>query len=152
VTTLRRMRWFDVAEVARLEADLFHDAWSEAAFWSELAGWPEQREYLVAVDETGIAGYGGVSAAGWDADVQTLAVRADRQGTGIGGRLLDALIDAATRRRAPALLLEVRADNTAAQRLYASRGFERISTRRRYYPDGTDALVMRRHLRGGDDG
>lgn len=150
--TLRRMRWFDLDEVVALETELFDDAWTAAGFWSELAGWPATRDYLVAVDaESAIVGYGGIAAAGWDADVQTIAVRGDRQGAGTGGLLLDALIAAARDRRAPALLLEVRADNASAQRLYESRGFERISTRRRYYPDGADAWVMRLRLGGSDD-
>jgi ribosomal-protein-alanine N-acetyltransferase len=48
------------------------------------------------------------------------------------------------------VLLEVRADNAAAQALYAGAGFERIGVRRGYYrPGGTDALVLRLQLRGG---
>ena len=50
---------------------------------------------------------------------------------------------------AGALLLEVRADNEAARRLYGTSGFEVISVRRRYYqPGDIDALVMRKHLGG----
>ena len=53
----------------------------------------------------------------------------------------------APRRGRPArcthVMLEVRADNSAALRLYERFGFERISVRRRYYPDGADACIMR---------
>ena len=43
------------------------------------------------------------------------------------------------------VLLEVRADNAAAQRLYERRGFTEIGRRRGYYqPSGADAVVMRR--------
>ena len=46
------------------------------------------------------------------------------------------------------VLLEVRAENTAAQSLYEKAGFERIGIRRGYYrPGGTDALVLRLRLR-----
>jgi ribosomal-protein-alanine N-acetyltransferase len=48
------------------------------------------------------------------------------------------------------VLLDVRADNVAAQALYARAGFERIAVRRGYYrPGGTDALVLRLQLRCG---
>jgi len=41
------------------------------------------------------------------------------------------------------VLLEVRADNETAIRLYRRHGFEQISVRRRYYqPGDIDALVM----------
>ena len=48
----------------------------------------------------------------------------------------------AERSGAEALLLEVRADNEAAKRLYSTSGFEVITVRRRYYqPGDIDALV-----------
>jgi ribosomal-protein-alanine N-acetyltransferase len=42
------------------------------------------------------------------------------------------------------MLLEVRSDNDDARRLYERMGFQTIATRRRYYSDGSDALIMRR--------
>jgi [ribosomal protein S18]-alanine N-acetyltransferase len=43
------------------------------------------------------------------------------------------------------VLLEVRADNEPAQRLYRRRGFTEIGRRRGYYqPSGADAVVMER--------
>jgi ribosomal protein S18 acetylase RimI-like enzyme len=82
--------------------------------------------------------------------VQTLATAPAEQGKGLGRRLLDALVAEARRREAGEVLLEVRADNAAAQALYARVGFERIGVRRGYYrPGGTDALVLRLPLRGG---
>ena len=48
-------------------------------------------------------------------------------------------------RRSPVVLLEVRADNEAAQHLYRRRGFVEIGRRRGYYqPSGDDAVVMKR--------
>ena len=48
-------------------------------------------------------------------------------------------------KRSPVVLLEVRADNEAAQHLYRRRGFTEIGRRPRYYqPSGTDAVVMKR--------
>jgi ribosomal-protein-alanine N-acetyltransferase len=47
-------------------------------------------------------------------------------------------------------MLEVRADNAPARKLYDSKGFEVLSVRRRYYqPGDVDAQVMRLTL-GGD--
>lgn len=145
---LRPMRWWDVEAVQRIEADLFPDPWSVEAFWSELAHVPDTRHFIVAEEDGAVVGYGGLVTAAGQADVQTLAVARDMQGTGLGARLLDALLTEARTRRAREVLLEVRAENTAAQALYARVGFERIGIRRGYYrPGGTDALVLRLRLR-----
>jgi ribosomal-protein-alanine N-acetyltransferase len=82
--------------------------------------------------------------------VQTIGVRADHQGRGIAAALLADLISAAARGGASHVMLEVRADNEPALALYARFGFERISLRRRYYPDGADAVIMRRAVAAAD--
>jgi ribosomal-protein-alanine N-acetyltransferase len=139
------MRWWHIGAAAALERTLFVDPWSVEAFWSELAGVPDTRHYVVALDGEQVLGYAGLFATRHEADVQTLAVAADRQRGGLGGRLLTELLQEADRRGVREVLLEVRADNVAAQRLYERFGFERIAVRRGYYPpDGTDALVLRR--------
>jgi [ribosomal protein S18]-alanine N-acetyltransferase len=148
--TLRRMRWWDLEQVHALETALFPDPWSVETFWSELAHVPETRHYLVAEDGGSVVGYAGLVATGHQADVQTLGVRADHQGRGLGGELLRALLDEARRRGAGEVLLDVRAENAAAQALYARHGFERIGVRRGYYrPGGTDAYVLRLRLGSG---
>jgi [ribosomal protein S18]-alanine N-acetyltransferase len=142
--TLRAMRWWDIEAILPLERDLFpYDAWSAEQFWSELAGVPASRWYVVAEDADALLGYAGLAVNGADADVQTLAVRRTRHGTGVGSVLLDALLAEAARRRCGRAFLEVRVDNAAAIALYERRGFERIAVRRAYYVDGADALVMR---------
>lgn len=140
------MRWWDIAELVPIERELFPaDPWPAETFWSELAQHPT-RYYLVAEVEGELVGYAGLQVVGSQADVQTLAVTPPRQGQGLGARLLAELVAAAGRRGARAVLLEVRAGNEVAQRLYRRAGFERIATRRGYYRSGEDALVLRLRL------
>lgn len=151
--TVRPMRWWDIADVLPLERGLFSDdTWSERMFWSELA--QQTRHYAVAVESTPepgasptdtptVIGYAGLAVYTDEAHVLTLGVRVDRQGAGVGGLLLRDLLDAAHRRGAHRVLLEVRVGNTPAERLYARHGFVQIGIRRRYYqPSGADAAVM----------
>ncbi|MFL6078819.1 MAG: ribosomal protein S18-alanine N-acetyltransferase [Ornithinibacter sp.] len=146
--TLREVRWTDIPTLAVLERDLFeHDAWAEPTWWAELAGRP-RRDYVVLTDGDGILGYAGLDHGGDAADVMTIAVAPGAQGRGVGGRLLDELERRARARGAASVMLEVRADNAAALRLYERAGFMLLSTRRRYYqPGDVDALVMRKTLR-----
>ena len=145
---LREMRWWDIDPVLELEKELFPvDAWSRGMFWSELAharGPEATRRYLVACDGDRLVGYAGLAASGDLGDVQTIAVRRDQWGTGLGGRLLTELLSAATAFECAEVLLECRIDNVRAQKLYERFGFEAIGFRRGYYqPGNVDALVMR---------
>jgi ribosomal-protein-alanine N-acetyltransferase len=91
-----------------------------------------------------MVGYGGLIAYDDEAHVATLGVAKALQGEGVGSLLLDALLAEADK-RSPVVLLEVRADNEPAQRLYERRGFTEIGRRRGYYqPSGADAVVMKR--------
>ena len=145
---LREMRWWDIDPVLELEKELFPvDAWSRGMFWSELAharGPEATRRYLVACDGDRLVGYAGLAASGDLGDVQTIAVRRDQWGTGLGGRLLTELLRAATDFDCAEVMLECRVDNVRAQKLYERFGFEAIGFRRGYYqPGNVDALVMR---------
>jgi ribosomal-protein-alanine N-acetyltransferase len=149
--TMRRMRWWDMPHVVALDAQLFDDtAWTSAMFWSELAGVPKTRDYLVleSAADAAVVGYGGVMTVAGEATVQTLGVAQERQRHGLGWQLLDALIACARRRNASMVWLEVRDDNAAAHRLYASAGFEREAVRADYYGIGRPALIMRKRLTG----
>ncbi|NYH43393.1 ribosomal-protein-alanine N-acetyltransferase [Micromonospora jinlongensis] len=146
-------RWWHIDDVLPIEADLFGaEQWSPGMFWSELAN---GHHYRVAVDGDGaVLGYAGLAGAPPDEVwVQNIAVRRDAQRRGVGRVLLEELLAEAARRDARSTLLEVAVDNAAAQRLYATYGFEPIGVRRGYYqPSNTDALVMRRDAEPTGDG
>lgn len=142
---IRRFRWWHIADVLPIEADLFGaERWSAAMFWNELAN---GHHYLAAVDEGDrVLGYAGLAVIPPDeAWVQNVAVRRDAQRGGIGRTLLTGLLAEAERREARRVLLEVAVTNAPAQKLYAAYGFEPVGVRRGYYqPSNTDALVMMR--------
>jgi ribosomal-protein-alanine N-acetyltransferase len=141
------MRWWHIGKLLPLEAALFpEEEWTETMFWSELA--QESRLYLVAerTDEDGnvdVVGYAGLCSYVGEAYIQTIAVVPEAQGTGIGSRLLTALLEGAVGRGEDVVTLEVRADNARAQAVYERFGFLPIGRRQHYYqPSGVDAIVM----------
>ena len=146
---LRSMTRADLAGVVELEQDVFGaEAWTPEMLLGELEQQPASRYYLVAEVDGQVAGYAGLLGAGWQGDVLTLAVAADRWGQGIGTALLQALLAEAARRGCTEVFLEVRTDNSRAQELYRRHDFAEIGIRRGYYqPSGADALVMRLTLR-----
>lgn len=149
---LRPMRWWDIEHVAAIDTAVFGDtAWSVAAFWSELAGVPATRKYVVAVSGEEIVGYAGAAFGLDDADVQTIAVAPTHQRGGLGRRMMVDLIDAARDRNCVQLFLEVRADNAPAIELYKHLGFEQVSVRKSYYAPGVDAVIMRLRLGQGGE-
>ncbi len=144
MTTIKRFRWWHIADVLPIEEDLFGaEKWSAAMFWNELA---QRHFYLVALDGERVVGYAGLSVVAADESwVQNIAVHRDAQRRGIGRELLEALLAEAARRGVHRTLLEVAVDNRAAQTLYATYDFEPVGIRRGYYqPSNTDALVMMR--------
>lgn len=147
--TLRDMTADDVTAVEVLERRLFPvDAWPMQMFFDELAQ-VDTRRYVVAEADGQIVAYAGLMCIEPIADVQTIAVVPEFEGKGIGSAILTELIEESRRRGAVEVLLEVRADNPRAQALYVRFGFEQIHVRRRYYRDGTDALIMRLTLTEG---
>ncbi len=90
-----------------------------------------------------IVGFAGFWMMAEEAHVSNLAVREPYRHQGIGELLLISIIDMATEMKAGIITLEVRASNTAAQRLYSKYGFTEVGIRRGYYSDNKeDAILM----------
>ena len=135
----------DLDAIMLIEQECFiNDAWSEEMMRDEIQA--QHTFYIVAVLENVVVGYGGLSKlAGSDqADIQTIATSPNNRGLGIGKQLMFALTAQAHSLGAKEIFLEVRADNSIAQKLYKVFGFRQIGVRKKYYqPDGVDAFVMK---------
>jgi [ribosomal protein S18]-alanine N-acetyltransferase len=144
---IRPMKHSDLDHVLAIEVDLFPiDAWTEELFLGELAEVSNSRDVAVAILDSEIVGYASFRYVGKQGDVNTVAVSKDQQGNGIGTALMDWLESQATLRNVREIFLEVRSDNDAAMKMYASRGYERIDIRRNYYGNTIDANIMRKRV------
>lgn len=154
----------DVQAMHAMETTLFPaDAWHIDMFLAEITH-PTRTYYLLEIpaknavgddseavteryftdgEDTWLAiGYCGTMVVADTADVQTIGVLPEYEGHGFGRAMLEQMYARARELGAERILLEVRADNPRAQRLYERNGYHQIHVRRRYYDDGTDAIIM----------
>ena len=133
----------DPADLAAIHASAFDAPWDAAAIRALL-------DAPGAALEHEPEGFLLWRRAADEAEIITLAVRPEARRRGLGGRLLDRVMDRARGQGVARLFLEVAHDNDAALALYASRGFEPAGRRPAYYarPDGTraDALILALNL------
>ena len=140
----------DAAAVADLEAEnLGVDAWSPGLVAAGVSGDVPTVAYLLAELDGVAVGYAAVSVVADIAELQRIAVTPARRRTGLATALVAAVAATARTGGADRLLLEVREDNPGALSFYAGRGFVEIDRRRRYYRDGSTAIVMRLPLTTG---
>ena len=155
---LRDMEHGDIRSVRRIESVAYDDAWPARIFETELENGFAQ--YRVAVEHSEAAGgLRGLLPGGGPSDrivgfmglwymidqvhLVTIAVAPDRQGDGIGQRLLLECLDLALEAELDEVVLELRVSNTRAQRLYEYFGFRQVGTLKDYYKDNhEDAAVM----------
>jgi ribosomal-protein-alanine N-acetyltransferase len=126
------------------EAAFPADPWREPAM-ARLLAMPGAFA-LIAAQDGEPAGFVLARVAADEAEIITLGVAPTHTRQGIGRSLLGAAAAEAAKRGATRLFLEVAATNHAACRLYAAGGFREAGRRRRYYPDGADAVVLARTL------
>src|SRR5262249_1233042 len=135
----------DVAQVERLERQLFSDPWPPQFFLQALA--EPASVQRVAERRGAIAGYLVATLRPPYAELQNLATAPDQQRCGVAPALLAELFETCRARGVRGLGLEVRVSNFAAQALYRTLGFTLLGLRRGYYraPE-EDALLMGKRL------
>ncbi len=141
----------DLAGVVAIEREAFTTPWSEETFRSLLDRPPW---VLLVLEEeggaSGVAGYAVLGCIMEQGELANLAVRSRDRGKGLGGLLLDQVVQEAMVRGVRQLFLEVRVSNTAAAALYTARGFQEIGIRKNYYESPREhARVLVRRLPEG---
>ncbi|MBN2799505.1 MAG: ribosomal protein S18-alanine N-acetyltransferase [Deltaproteobacteria bacterium] len=126
----------DAAVMADTEARAGRGAWTEAQLREQL-----QVPHAMAWTD-GEGGFALSTVVLDEAELLLIAVPPERQRQGRARALLQHAQRAWAARGATRALLEVRVDNAPAQALYRAEGWSPAGLRRRYYRDGTDAIIM----------
>jgi len=128
-------------EVCALEEICFSQPWTRRQLEAQLD--PSQYVFLTALDGAQLAGYGAFLYVLDEGYISNIAVAPEYRRQGVGGALLDALLESAASLCLAFLTLEVRESNKAARSLYESRGFQVVGLRRDYYSlPREDAILM----------
>lgn len=137
---IRPMHRTDLPEVVAIEG-LCHDhPWSEALFLRELEN-PVARIDIGELNGR-IAGFLCSWTVAGEVEIQDVATAPSFRRQGVAAALLEHLLARGRGEGAARIVLEVRVGNVSAIALYRRFGFRGTGRRKKYYPDGEDALLM----------
>ena len=139
---IREMQHADVGQVWSIEKQANRFPWSRGNFEDCLR--TGYRTFLYSLDSE-LIGYSVVQSILDEIHLLNICVCPAHQGKGLGRQILSHVIDTALQQNVTIILLEVRASNVRAPRLYFSTGFNEMSVRKGYYPaeqGREDALLM----------
>lgn len=139
---LRDMQEADLPTIMAIERLAYEFPWTEGILRDCF-----RFGYVCKVYESraGILGYGILSIGAGECHFLNICITPAQQQRGHGARLVKELLEIARQAHARSALLEVRASNIAAFRLYDKLGFNEIGVRKNYYPARSgreDALVL----------
>ncbi|SDX56831.1 ribosomal protein S18-alanine N-acetyltransferase [Marinobacter mobilis] len=132
----------DLDAVIDIERQSYSHPWAKGVFLDCFH--PNYRLWALE-GSAGLVGYSIVSYQFDEAHLLNICISPASHRCGLGRRLLRHVVASAAHDGMVAVILEVRASNEQAARLYLSEGFQEIGRRPGYYPDGSgreDARVM----------
>ena len=139
---IERVEPEDIKDVLEIENNSFKDPWSRFAFESELVN--NDSIFLKAIEYNKIIGYIIVRKLIDEFHIMNVAIAPEYRKKGFAQKLIDHILQNLSSGKL--LLLEVRKSNQAAISLYQKNGFTILHTRKAYYSDGEDAIVMTKDI------
>jgi ribosomal-protein-alanine N-acetyltransferase len=131
----------DATGIAKLEEEIFSDAWSYRDIQDLIC--TEGGMCFTALDGGEVIAYVIGRLIAPEGEIYRVAVAPHKRQRGIGYRLLDYAVKTSKGQGLERLFLEVRSRNMPAIKLYTAYGFRKIGTRKNYYKYPTDdAIVM----------
>lgn len=128
----------DLKDICQIENVSFKDPWSLDSFKYELNN--SDSIFFKLTKNNGILGYIILRKMLDELHILNIAIKPEYRGQGLSKILLEYVIKEFGKNKL--ILLEVRTSNIVAQELYKKYGFVTVHTRKSYYPDGEDAIVM----------
>jgi len=121
----------------------FDNFWSYNVLKQELEN--KNTTYIVAKENDEIVGFAGLSTCLDEATLNNIVVKKSHRNRGIGGELLEALIELCSELKMKTFTLEVDTENEPAIHLYEKFGFKNLGIRKNYYNNSRDAFIMTKY-------
>ena len=118
----------------------FDNFWSYNVLKQELEN--EKTKYIIAKENNEVVGFAGILVVLDEATLNNIVVKKSCRCRGIGGELLETLIDLCADLKLKSFTLEVNVENIPAIKLYEKFGFKNLGIRKKYYNNSTDAYIM----------
>lgn len=135
----------DVPRVADIENRLFGDPWTAEQFMTVIDSPVEV--FICAEYEGQLAGYICMTVIADQAYIENVAVDDGFRRLGIARTMVDTVCDIAREAGCPAVVLDVRINNSGARQLYAGCGFKDAALRKNMYEHpAEDGITMIREL------
>lgn len=134
----------DIFDIVRLEEELLDSSIGSEMLLSELHN--KYAHFLTAKLENQVIGYIGGWIIEGECELINFVVDKKHQRQKVGTKLLEKIIEISHENNASKIILEVKKTNLQAIGFYKHHHFYEIGIRKNYYPDGTDALLMRKEL------
>ena len=132
----------DLADILSIEKKVFKHPWSKEQLSWELNSQPVAENYVM-IARGNMVGYLFSHVVDDDVQILNIAIDIPFQHKGYGEQLLSYFLDQFN--TDSSIHLEVRKSNFPAINLYLKFGFHETGTRKGYYADGEDAIIMQRY-------
>lgn len=132
----------DLADILSIEKKVFKHPWSKEQLSWELNSQPAAENYVM-IARGNMIGYLFSHVVDDDVQILNIAIDIPFQHKGYGEQLLSYFLDQFN--TDISIHLEVRKSNFPAINLYLKFGFHETGTRKGYYTDGEDAIIMQRY-------
>lgn len=140
---ITKMTLTDLEQMKNTLYSDFDNFWSYNVLKQELEN--ESTTYVIAKEHGDVVGFAGISICIDEATLNNIVVKKSCRGCGIGGELLEALIEVCGDLNVKELTLEVDVTNEYAIRLYKKFGFKNLGIRKKYYNNSRDAYIMTKY-------
>jgi len=145
---IRKFQPSDFQWIVSIERKVFneHDPYLYMQFYEN---YPDT--FIVATINGFVTGYiAGFLASGTVGRIFSLAVHPSYQRRGVGGHLIEQMINLFRSMGALEVILEVRSDNITAKRFYEKHRFFQFGLAEKYYNDSQNACLMKIMLSSGN--